>query len=448
MLPRLVYQTLKIALTFARMGALVRGFNRRFDQAYGELSALDLAALDLPACKKLYYQVYDEFVARWQVPIANDFAVMVAAGAADKLYRAWLDKDGYVQLFSRSRRPLVTLDPGYRIIEIVSLIKKEPKLLAAFAGGQPGEILAQLRGRFAASAAAAEIRAYMERFGSRVPNELKLESKSINEQPEFFISILQASLSSGKEAAPEAPQAADAAASLPFWRRLVLAVVGNWAVNSVFRREETRFRRSLIFGFSRKLFLAIADKFTARGFINNREDIFYLSMEEIFEIIDSGRAAADLNKAIAARKADYEYWKGRETPRRIESELPLAAIEAGLRAGAAPAAGTGVLKGFTAARTPRSKVSGEALVLPDFDPSADFAGKILVTRQTDPGWTIVFPLLKGIIVERGGMLSHAAIVARELRIPCIVGVERAVAGVPRGANIEMHMETGEVHVLN
>lgn len=447
-LPRLVYQTLKIARTFARMGALVRRFNRRFDQAYGELSALDLAALDLPACKKLYYQVYDEFVARWQVPIANDFAVMVSAGAADKLYRTWLDKDGYVQLFSRSRRPLVTLDPGYRIIEIVALIKKEPELLAAFTGGQPGEILARLRGQFASFAAAGEIRAYMERFGSRVPNELKLESKSINEQPEFFISILQASLLSGKEAAPEAPPAADAAAGLPFWRRLVLAVVGNWAVNSVFRREETRFRRSLIFGFSRKLFLAIADKFTARGFINNRDDIFYLSMEEIFEMIDSGRAAAGINKTIAARKADYEYWKGRETPRRVESELPLAAIEAGLRAGAAPAAGTGVLKGVTAARTPQPKVYGEALVLPDFDPSAAFAGKILVTRQTDPGWTIVFPLLKGIIVERGGMLSHAAIVARELRIPCIVGVERAVAGVPRGASIEMHMETGEVHVLN
>lgn len=308
--------------------------------------------------------------------------------------------------------------------------------------------MARLRGEFASTAAAAEIRVYLERFGSRVPNELKLESKSINEQPEFFISILQASLASAGEAAPELPQAADAAAGLPLWRRLALSAVGNWAVNSVFRREETRFRRSLIFGFSRKLFLAIAAKFAARGFINSRDDIFYLSMEEIFEIIDSGRAPADIGKTIAARKADHEYWKGRETPRRIESELPLAALEAGLRAGAAPAAGKGVLKGFTAARTPSAKVSGEALVLPDFDPAADFSGKILVTRQTDPGWTIVFPLLKGIIVERGGMLSHAAIVARELRIPCIVGVERAVAGVPRGANIEMHMETGEVHVLN
>lgn len=451
-LPRLIYQTVKIGLSFAFMGTLVNRFNRRFDREYAGLSALDLAALELPACKALYYRVYNEFVARWQVPIANDFAVMVSAGAADRLYRAWLGEDGYVQLFSRSRRPLVSLDPGYRIIEIVSLIKKEPGLPALFPGGSPAEILKALRGPLSGSPAAKAINAYLERFGSRVPNELKLESKSINEQPEFFISILQAALAAGGDGAGASLPAAlpeDAAGRLPLLRRLVLSAVGGWAVNSVYRREETRFRRSLIFGFSRKLFLAIAGKFMERGFLAERDDIFYLTMEEIFSVIDSTRAPADLAAVIAARKQDHAYWKSRELPRRIESGLSVAEIEAGLRAGSNPAAAAaGVLKGMTAARTPAGLVSGQALVLPDFDPSADFSGKILVTRQTDPGWTIVFPLLKGIVVERGGMLSHAAIVARELRIPCIVGVESAVAGVPLGASVELHMDTGEVHVLN
>ncbi|MDD2805341.1 MAG: PEP-utilizing enzyme [Elusimicrobiales bacterium] len=445
-LPRLAFQTVKVALSFVFMGALVRRFNRRFDREYARLSALDLAALELPECKALYFRVYEEFVARWQVPIANDFAVMVAAGAADKLYRAWLKEDGYVQLFSRSRRPLVSLDPGYRILEIAALIKKEPELLALFAGGQPGEVLSALRGKFKASPAAAGISDYLGRFGSRVPSELKLESKSINEQPEFFISLLQATLSS---ASPREVYSggADAAANLPFWRRLVLGAVGGWAVNSVFRREETRFRRSLIFGFSRRLFLAIADKFAARGLLRSREDIFYLTIEEVFALIDGG-SAEGLGALLARRKTDFELWKLADLPRRIESDLPVWGIEAGLRGSVAAPAARGVLKGVTAARARTAKVSGVALVLPDFDPNADFAGKILVTRQTDPGWTIIFPLLKGIVVERGGMLSHAAIVARELRIPCIVGVERAVAGVPQGAGVEMRMETGEVHVLN
>jgi len=52
-------------------------------------------------------------------------------------------------------------------------------------------------------------------------------------------------------------------------------------------------------------------------------------------------------------------------------------------------------------------------------------GDILVTRQTDPGWVTVFPLISGLIVERGGMLSHGAVVSREFGIPAIVGVSEA-----------------------
>lgn len=446
-LPRLAFQTVKTVLSFAFMGLLVRRFNRRFDAEYARLSALDLGKISLPECRALYRRVYYEFVKRWQVPIANDFAVMVAAGAADKLYRAWLGRDGYSRLFSSSHRPLVSLDPGYRILSIAALIRKEPELLAYFGARRPEEVLAALRGAFSSSPAAAEIADYLARFGSRVPSELKLESKSINERPEFFISILQAALSSaGPAAAPAAvPEAGPA---LPLHRRLVLAAVGGWAVESLYRREETRFRRSLIFGFSRKLFLAIADKFAARGWLAERDDVFFLTMEEVFAAIDAGAAPGGLAALIAARKAEYEFWKARELPRRIESELDIAGIEAGLRAAGPAAPARGALKGVTAARAGTASVSGTALVLADFDPSADFSGKILVTRQTDPGWTIVFPLLKGIVVERGGMLSHAAIVARELRIPCIVGVERAVAGVPQGAGVELRLETGEVHVLN
>lgn len=456
-LPRLVFQTARTAASFVFMGFLIRRFNRRFDRVYARLSGLDLGGMSPAACKELYYRVYREFVARWQVPIANDFAVMVSAGAADKLYRAWLgEENGYVHLFAQSRRPLVSLDPGCQIIKIVSLIKEDPELRGLFsAGNSPALILRELRGPRRAAPAARRIESYLERFGSRTPNELKLESKTINEQPDFFISILQSALASrdgGSEKGAERPDAVpgEKPGKLPAPQRLLLAAVSRWAVNSVYRREETRFRRSLIFGFTRRLFLAIGGKFTARGFISGPDSVFFLTLEEIFGIIDSNHAPAGLADTIAERKKEYEYWKGRELPRRIESEFSAGEIEAELRGrpDAPPPPRAGVLKGITAARTPLDKISGEALVLADFDPAADFTGKILVTRQTDPGWTIVFPLLVGIIVERGGMLSHAAIVARELRIPCIVGVEHAVSGVPQGSRVEMHMDTGEVHVQN
>ena len=60
------------------------------------------------------------------------------------------------------------------------------------------------------------------------------------------------------------------------------------------------------------------------------------------------------------------------------------------------------------------------------------AGDILVTRQTDPGWACVFFLIKGLVIERGGMLSHGAIIAREYGIPAVVGVPNATQHIKNG----------------
>jgi rifampicin phosphotransferase len=51
------------------------------------------------------------------------------------------------------------------------------------------------------------------------------------------------------------------------------------------------------------------------------------------------------------------------------------------------------------------------------------AGEILVTQATDPGWTPVFPLVSGLVLEIGGQLSHGAIVAREYGIPAVLNVQ-------------------------
>ena len=75
-------------------------------------------------------------------------------------------------------------------------------------------------------------------------------------------------------------------------------------------------------------------------------------------------------------------------------------------------------------------------------------GDILVTRQTDPGWVVVFPLISGLIVERGGMLSHGAIVSREFGIPAIVGVENASLKIKDNDLIILNADTGEITIVN
>lgn len=83
--------------------------------------------------------------------------------------------------------------------------------------------------------------------------------------------------------------------------------------------------------------------------------------------------------------------------------------------------------------------------------SADFdrvqRGDVLVTRMTSPYFTVVLPLLGAIVTDRGGQLSHAAIVAREYGIPGIVGTRDATRVIPDGARVRVDGATGEVRLL-
>jgi pyruvate,water dikinase len=103
-------------------------------------------------------------------------------------------------------------------------------------------------------------------------------------------------------------------------------------------------------------------------------------------------------------------------------------------------AGTGVCGG---------KVTSRAAVLASLsDAHLLRAGDILVTRQTDPGWAPVFSLIHGLVIERGGMLSHGAIIAREFGLPCVVGVKDAAARIPHGCTVSMDGDRGHVQILD
>src|SRR5260370_36388950 len=96
--------------------------------------------------------------------------------------------------------------------------------------------------------------------------------------------------------------------------------------------------------------------------------------------------------------------------------------------------GTGACGGQVTARAPLLSDVSDAHHLE--------RGDVLVTRQTDPGWGPVFCLVSGLVIERGGMLSHGAIIAREFGLPCVTGVEHATRRIPHGARVTVNGDQG------
>jgi pyruvate,water dikinase len=72
------------------------------------------------------------------------------------------------------------------------------------------------------------------------------------------------------------------------------------------------------------------------------------------------------------------------------------------------------------------------------------AGEILVAERTDPGWIVLFPAAAGILVEYGSVLSHAAIVSREMGIPSIVGIAGLTSWLRDGDLVEFDGRGGTV----
>jgi pyruvate,water dikinase len=82
---------------------------------------------------------------------------------------------------------------------------------------------------------------------------------------------------------------------------------------------------------------------------------------------------------------------------------------------------------------------------------ADFAhvrpGDVLVCRTTDPAWTPLFGVVAAVVTETGGLLSHAAIVARELGLPAVLAIPDATTALLDGVPVEVDGSTGRVAPL-
>jgi pyruvate,water dikinase len=178
----------------------------------------------------------------------------------------------------------------------------------------------------------------------------------------------------------------------------------------------------------------MGDALVRRGDIDNRDDIFFLTISELIDLPGSIRETVFVRKDEHARLSaltppdaftldEGESWNG-QTSDAVADDQELR--------------GTPACTGIT---------TGRATVLRDVTESSRLArGDILVTKQTDPGWGPVFFLIAGLVIERGGMLSHGAIIAREFGIPCVVGVKRAMERITSGTTITVNGNDGTISV--
>lgn len=203
--------------------------------------------------------------------------------------------------------------------------------------------------------------------------------------------------------------------------------------NDLLARREAAKRAVLTLGGEvRRVHLELGRRWTESGLLDDPRDVVLVGEREL-----TGVAAAPTRSELAVRRSWIDRWEA-------EPLLPQRFRGAPTPAAAAWAAEGAVLHGWSGAP---GRHTGRARVLHRPDPTALEPGDVLVAPTTDASWMPVLQQAGAIVVEQGGPLSHAAIVARDLGIPAVLNVPGITAALDgRGCSVTVDGDEGAVHV--
>ncbi|GLR18670.1 PEP/pyruvate-binding domain-containing protein [Portibacter lacus] len=447
---RILGTVFKMIKTFRRLPRQRDEFLAFLDKTVKEYQAIDF---DECAPEQLmnHYKTFETILTeKWDPPLVNDFFAMIYFGVFQKLIGKWIGEDHphlHNDLLAFSN-DIISTQPMIQSLLLAKKILGNEKLKKQFEGS-PQEAWEKIQG----SEIHQEILEYLKKYGERCLGELKLETISYNQAPEKFVKILQSYIKNPK--ALEALENSQSEALKMEANKIVQEKLGgkffkkrifNYFMKKtrelVSNRENLRFERTRGFGIVRQIFSSMGVQFESRGLIHHYRDIFYLTKEEIFDFIKGTAVSLNLQENIDLRKKEYAVYREDEyVPERI---VTYGSANENLEfTGKQLEAGDGDLTGIACCP---GIVKTEVCVVHSPEQIDDLQGRIMVTSSTDPGWVSLFPSAAGILVERGSLLSHSAIVARELGIPCIVAIDGLLQRLKTGDYVEMDGSTGVIKI--
>jgi rifampicin phosphotransferase len=415
----------------------------------------DLSMLRADELVSHYRLLESRLLSRWDAPLINDFYTMIFYGVLRKLCGSWCgDTAGTLQndLLCGSGG-MVSTEPARRLREMADIARGDRALVEALCLGTLDDIRARLaRGE----ALRIAYESYLDKFGERCVDELKLESPTLHEEPLMLlrsIGSLARSASTSRDAKEsvevavrKAAEARVAAAlrSRPD-RRLMFGWVLTNARERVRGRENMRLARTRLFGRVRRVMVELGVRFYERGLLSDSRDVFYLHLGEVLGFVEGTAVSTRLHDLATLRRDEYKVYAHDEPPAsRFETR---GMVYAGNRFRPAVPRSTQDGDSKQGIGCCPGVVTGRVRVVRDPRNALLTKGDILVAERTDPSWVMLFPLAAGLLVERGSLLSHSAIVAREMGIPAIVSIEGVMDWLVDGDMVELDGSAGIVRKL-
>lgn len=448
----------KVTWLYLFLGRRVASFEKLVDDFAERTEPQRLSTLSLRDLRLLLNELMDIRCHRWTNASLADAASMVCYAMLRRLVEQAGSLGGRHNALLKAIPDLVSGKPVQQLWELSRTVRADATLRTLLESDSES-VVNQIELNPELADFRAQFEEYLQQWGFRCSAELMLTVPSFQEEPALLVDIIRAyaqrdcespDAALSRQLAERKQETSSLLCRLRWHRAAVLRIILRWTQAAIAYRERARLKQALLYSRCRRLALALGDQLVTRGRLAEREDIFWLTVSEVDELT-AGRAMFPhhVQELTAMRK--HAHAELAATHPLNDFTLPeggyLTLGEDLHAAGATPLRKESrMLQGVGACG---GRVAGRAVVLRDASEAGKLAdGDILVTRQTDPGWASVFFLIKGLVIERGGMLSHGAIVAREFGIPCVVGVQHATRELLRAGQIEVDGDQGKVHVLD
>lgn len=396
----------------------------------------------------LYRQLEENILDDFTTPITNDMGAMVFLGILnDALKKKKLsDYEGLLSKVLAKQGNVESLKQSIALIDLVNYINNDTQLKSYYQNTEIEKIIEELDKDNKINK---QIKEYIYKYGSRAMEELKLETVTLFQDPRFLIQTIKNYLNMEKIPAVYSDEEFDIKdfyKHFSLFEKLYIKPVTEITKYFVKNRELLRLRRTYIYSIVRNIFLRMGQNFKEEGIIENARDIFFMEKNEAFDIASFGIVGyEDIRTQIEERKKEYEINKEKECYERMyfygevkeENMLPIYArqeiISQDLNTLQGVAGGGRVVEGIV-----------KYVKEPE---EADIEGYILMAKRTDPGWTVLFPMAKAVIIERGSVLSHSAVIAREMGLTLVVGIRGLTSRVKDGMRVRVDGIKGTVEIL-
>lgn len=415
----------------ARADALIaeaRAFRRR-----------DLDSLSDEALKELTFEQYQRFAGFF-----DDFSASSGiCGGTLTMFQNALDNlstedDRAILQGLLSGGKVDSAEHGRRLRELAALARDCKTAQAILAAGT----LPTPLGRSAFEVALA---AYLDEFGHRGLGETDISKPRWIEEPGYLLDQIRLMVDREDRDLPGnwARQAAEEAlARLPRRQGKRLAAAAEKARNGMALREKAK--SALIAGVepARRILLETGQRLHSRGVLDSRDDIFWLTFNELTALQEGRWSDTAPGYLIADRKARYTAWAEETAPDVFEESTSGTVITAQPGPAIRKNGKNGQWQGMGAYP---GRYTGVARILTRPEDSHRLQpGDILVAPTTDPAWTPIFLQAGALIMETGGAVSHGVIVAREYGLPTVVNIPGIVTALKDGETVTIDGAAGTI----